>query len=443
MKIIAFMLIVICFFNLPAFTETSMSGELNLDIIFFPVFPYTNNRFDGILNYNNFQNIHDLNFSTNALIKYIGGDDKIDFNMWLYLSKYNIVQPLLAASYGDTIQTAYVYDVLNSFGGSYDKFDIYRANIGWYIGNNLLVKIGRQNTLSGYGYAWNPSNFINPVKNPFIPYLEIKGVDALSFKYYYGNLISFSITSIYRSPLIEEGIDFKYIQYSSCMKLSIPKFEIYIDGFYDYDRNKGEDSYVPAIGAGTKIDIAGVGIYGEGALLVGSRNIYPSFQTVDSMYIPVLLKKTDEIYYSYLIGAEYTFGSGFMTTMEYYYNGEGYSREDRENFKNGLDYYNRFMGYVPSDFIMLYKPGSFAKQYIFVNLFYPLYDFNLSFNFSSMYSIDSYGFNLIPSVVFEPFGCFAITFRYLSLLSLKSGEYNEEFFSPVKNIVQIEFKYNF
>ncbi|MBA7651504.1 hypothetical protein ES703_59323 [subsurface metagenome] len=66
--------------------------------------------------------------------------------------------------------------------------------------------------LTEYGYGWNPINFANPLKDPFDSDQELKGVDALTIRYYLGNLFTIKLAGIYREELFTNGVDYSNLQ---------------------------------------------------------------------------------------------------------------------------------------------------------------------------------------------------------------------------------------
>ena len=428
-----FLLSIWALFSGPVLTaEVSLYGEALINISAFPAFPYAESRFDGPLNPGNYQGLHDLNLGTDLLLKLSGQEETAGFDFWLAVKPYQLGQVLLAASLDDPAQTAAVVDSLALLGSRIDVIDILRANIAWYVSDFLILKIGRQGLLTGYGYGWNPIDFFNPLKDPFNPNQELKGVDALSVQYYLGNLFTLKLAGIYRPGGIAPGVDYPDLQVGAEMTGSFPSIELKLTGFYDYDESLGEDAYVPAVGAGLKADIAGIGIYGEAALKWGSRAFFPSESAT--------LSRKEDLLFSGLAGAEYTFAWGLSAIVEYFYNGEGYSLADRKLYQDNLA---AAVPYPPSDLALMYRPGYFAGHYIGLYLYLPLYDLYTDIGLSLIYSPDSWSLNIFPSITLNVTGSLAVGFSYLGLISLDDEQYNEAWFSPLKHIFQLEASYSF
>jgi hypothetical protein len=186
------------------------------------------------------------------------------------------------------------------------------------------------------------------------------------------------------------------------------------------------------LGLGIKADLAGAGLYFEGALLKGSRNLFARQSPLEST------RKTEWLV-TILAGVEYTFESGVYILVEYLYNGEGYDRRERTLYRDHL-------GAQPSpatESLLMYRPGFFARHYIYFNVTLPVYDWNLEFQLGNLYSPDSEMMSFLPLIVYDASGALSIELCYIGLLSLNDGNVNEAMLSPVKNVVQLAAVYAF
>ena len=419
--------------------DVSFSGKAEIGLTAAPAFPYDQSRFDTPLNPANFQGIEDLMPVTDFLGKLSGQDEATDFSVWLAVKPYYLGQALLAASTGTGLdavaQTLAVSESLPLLGYKVNTIDLLRANIGWYISDFLVLRIGRQSMLTGYGYGWNPIDFINPVKDPYDPDLELRGVDALTVQFYMGNVFTLKLAGIYRTEGLTGGADFDDLQAGAEITASFPGFEIKTTGFFDHDGSEGEDSYVPALGLGIKTDVGGAGIYSEVALLKGSRYNFPTTPT------EAYSRKKDWLF-SGLVGAEYTFESEISATLEYFYNGEGLDLDDRKLYREGLDFYNS-TGVPPTDYLLIYRPGYFSCHYILFSLYFPLYDLDTDFQLAFLYSPDSWVVNILPLFTFRISGSLSIDLGYVGLFSLKGGQEDEAELSPINHLVKLLVRYDY
>lgn len=418
--------------------DVSLSGKAEIGLTAAPAFPYDQNRFNTPLNPSNYQGIEDLMAVTDFLGKLSGQDEATDFSIWLAVKPYYLGQALLAASTGEPAQVTVVSESLPLLGYKVNTIDLLRANIGWYISDFLVLRIGRQSMLTGYGYGWNPIDFINPVKDPYNPDLELKGVDALTAQFYLGNVFALKLAGIYRTEGLTGGTDFDNLQAGAEITASFPGIEMKTTGFFDHDGAEGEDSYVSALGLGIKSDVGGAGIYGEGALLKGSRYNFPAASAAsDGDYS----RKTDWLF-SGLVGAEYTFESEISATLEYFYNGEGLDLDDRRLYREGLDHYN-LTGVPPTDYLLIYRPGYFSSHYMLLSLYFPLYALDTDFQLAFLYSPDSWVLNIMPQFTFLISGSLSIDLGYVGLFSLKNSQEDEAELSPVNHLVKLLVRYDY
>jgi hypothetical protein len=435
-------LVLLTFIVQLAAADVSLSGKAEIGLTAALAFPYDQSRFNTPLNPSNYQGIEDLMPVTDFLGKLSGQDEATDFSVWLAVKPYYLGQALLAASTGTgpvaDAQTLAVSESLPLLGYKVNSIDLLRANIGWYISDFLVLRIGRQSMLTGYGYGWNPIDFINPVKNPYDPDMELKGVDALTAQFYLGNVFALKLAGIYRTEGLTGSTDFDNLQAGAEITASFPGIEVKTTGFFDNDASEGEDSYVSALGLGMKTDIGGAGIYGEGALLKGSRYNFPAASAaLDGDYS----RKIDWLF-SGLVGAEYTFESEISATLEYFYNGEGLDLDNRRLYREGLDSYN-LPEVPPTDYLLIYRPGYFSNHYILFSLYFPLYDLDTDFQLAFLYSPDSWVLNIMPQFTFLISGSLSIDLGYAGLFSLKSGQEDEAELSPVNHLVKLLVRYDY
>lgn len=190
------------------------------------------------------------------------------FTLWLAVNPYQMSRLLLSSASTEPFAgTLLLSDPA--------ALSVLRANIAWYIGQSFILRLGRQSMFTGYGYGWNPMDFANTAKDPFDPEAELRGVDALSLQFYLGNSFSLKLAGIFRSGESIAQADYEDLQVDAELTASFPLPELKLSGYYDHDETSGEDAFVPALGAGFMLDVAGVGVYGEGALLWGGRTQVP------------------------------------------------------------------------------------------------------------------------------------------------------------------------
>jgi hypothetical protein len=412
--------------------EVHFGGELEAGLVAYPAFPYGEERFDSPLNPDNSQELRDITPITDVLTKLSGESENSDFALWIAVKPYHLAQVLLAAAAGDELQTTAVAEGLPLLGAEINTLEIYRANVGWYATDRFMMRIGRQSVLTGYGYAWNPIDFVNPLKDPYDPDEELLGVDVVKSSLALGNTLTLQTLAAYRSENMSEGLDFGDLQPGVELTLALAGLEAKLTGFYDYDDNEGDDSYVPGLGFGIKADLAGAGLYFEGALLKGSRNLF-------ALESPLKLERKVDWLATGLAGVEYTFESGIHVLAEYLYNGEGYDRQERSR------YFDHLQATSPpaTASLLMYRPGFFARHYVYFNATLPVYDWNLEFQLGTLYSPDSEMMSFLPLIIFDASGALSVELSYIGLLSLNDENINEAVLSPVKHVARLVAVYAF
>ena len=135
---------------------------------------------------------------------------------------------------------------------------------------------------------------------------------------------------------------------------------------------------------------------------------------------------------------EYTFSSETYVIFEYFYNGEGYNKSERGDFKNSL-----ISNGPTSDLMNIYSPGYFAQHYIMLNIMQPLYDINTDINLSLIFSPDSGALTAMPSINYSFSGNFSASLTYIGMFDLYSGYFSEVSALPVKHIINTKFTYSY
>lgn len=403
--------------------QISLSGQADAYLDILPAMPSTSSRLDTLVDSGSAYGFQDVCLNTDVTFRLEAGQEAGAFTLWLAVNPYEMSQLLLAAASGDPLLSDPA------------ALSVLRANIAWYIGQALVLRIGRQSMLTGYGYGWNPMDFANTVKDPFDPEAELRGVDALSLQFYLGNLFALKLSGIIRFDDFTKGADFKDLQAAAELTASFPVFELKLSGYYDYDSTVGEDAFVPALGAGFMLDLAGVGVYGEGALLRGGRVPAPVGLSVNEV--------KDEILASGLLGLEYTFASELRLIAEYFYNSEGYSRQERELYNQSLE--DEFVSSttIPGAYLAMYRPGYFARHYLLLNLGYPIYPWKTNLELSTFYSPDSGALGVMPSLELEVSGSLSVRASYRGMFSMMADQYDEAWFSPFNHVVELRLTYYF
>ncbi|MBB6480702.1 hypothetical protein [Spirochaeta isovalerica] len=418
-------------FLIPAAAQAEFSGTAEIGFSA----NITDGDFDSLLNPGNMMEMKDLSMNTSLIARFDAGDEKTTFSAWFSLKEYPIGQALMASAYNsdtfpdpDSVTLAATGEVIALAGDTIFSLDIMRFSANVALGDSVSLIVGRQSMLTGYGYGWNPIDFANPLKDPSDPDTALRGVDALAFSADFGYIANLKVYGILPDDLLASGIDFEEIKGGGELTFYLPGFEVKLTGLYDYDAAEGSDAYVPSLGAGFLADLFGLGFYGEAAVRKGSRNNF-----VDGTD---LSRKTEWIF-SALAGVEYTFPSELYAVVEYFYNGEGYDNDERNEIEAA-------MALSPTtDLMSMYRSGYFARHYIMLSLMQPLYSINTDLNLTAIFSPDSGALMILPSVSYNFSGNFSGRIEYSGLFDLYNDGFSEVSALPVKHIISTVFTYSY
>ena len=145
--------------------------------------------------------------------------------------------------------------------------------------------------------------------------------------------------------------------------------------------------------------------------------------------------RKDDLLGSALLGLQYTFSSELQLIAEYFYNGEGYSLEERKLFNDRL--LDPFAPDIYGEHVANYRPGYFARHYLLLNLGYPIYPWKTNLELSAYYSPDSGALGIMPSLELEVSGSFSVRSSYMGMFSMLADQYDEAWFSPFKHILEL------
>ncbi|MBN2533174.1 MAG: hypothetical protein JXB88_09800 [Spirochaetales bacterium] len=427
------MVLIFCFYCMAAFSQLEFSGNIKINLSYFPAFPYEDDRFDSLINPDNFLSVHDIQLMDYVTAKIEGKDDTSSFAVWFGLDAYQIAQALYAAATGD--ETIALAQTLPFLGTEINTIELLRANVSFYVTEYLVFCLGRQQMYTGYGYGWNPIDFANPLKDPYDPEAELKGIDAVKMTFLLGNSFSTSISGLYTGSDTCNGLDFKNIMLLCENRFWFPGMEIMLSGLYEYDEEEEEDTLPASLGLGFKINLFDIGFYGEAAARWGSRNYYyelPANSIIKTDIIP-----------SFLVGVEYVFPDELTAILEYFYNGEGLSNDEKEYYEQAVEQTVTIFGYPSSEQISMIIPGYVNKHYILCHLLYPFYDLNMDTYVTVLFSPDGLSLNILPGVSFQLTGSLSVSFGYTGLYDFDGKRINETSLSPVKHRIEIEGSYYF
>ncbi|MCF6336158.1 MAG: hypothetical protein L3J12_10490 [Spirochaetales bacterium] len=266
MKKIIIIISLLAVMSVSVYSQADFSGSA--DITLLANIPESDS-YDSLLNPGNVLGIQDFVMIPSLIAKLDAGDESSTFSAWFLMKEYPIGQGLLAASYGDSIQTGSAYELISAFGDSIYTFDLMRLSANVYLTDNISMEIGRQSMVTGYGYGWNPIEFANPLKNPAYSHADLRGVDGLVFRMYPGDITSLKLYGILPDTFLTPGLDYEEIKAGGEATFYLPGMELKLAGFWDYDNTEGSDPYTPSAGAALMLDFFGIGVYGEASFRKG------------------------------------------------------------------------------------------------------------------------------------------------------------------------------
>jgi hypothetical protein len=163
--------------------------------------------------------------------------------------------------------------------------------------DQFLVRIGKQRVAWGSGYAWNPTDMLEPAKNPFRPQEERKGISAIKSDHLMGDY-SLTLLAFYNNIFKRIELAVKLGVLLSTHELSLCIHQV--------------PWRTPSIGFDYSGFISRFEFHGELALL-NSDNL---------AYQPVSPEPADRNSYvlKALIGTMYTIKADGMLVLEYYRN---------------------------------------------------------------------------------------------------------------------------
>ncbi|OQY33461.1 MAG: hypothetical protein B6241_07820 [Spirochaetaceae bacterium 4572_59] len=381
----------------------SLYGDAETQFDFYIPGESGDDRYDSLINPENIMGLNDMGYSMDMTFKLENFSDESSFIFWGSLEK----------------------DSGQSESSSYN-LNVMRLRYDWAVSDAFRLRIGRQGFLTGYGYGWNPMDLINPLKNPSDPEQEMKGVDALSLVIDRGGMIQ-TEGCLVVDTAGSERIEYGDIRGSAIMTLLLPLAEMKLSVLIG-------NNY--ALGAGFLADIAGAGVYGEASLREKSRVSLPG-EGPD-----YLLSEEDGSIFSFLAGCEYVFPSELTVTAEYFYNGEGLDKKDRENYSNALAFFNAETE-TEAEYYKIYRPGYFAEHYLLLNLFYPLYFLNSELSCSIIESPDSASLAIRPEWRIIPTGNLEMALGWSGLFSLDDSLNGEARLAPVNQSAYLKAVYHF
>ncbi|MDD2466999.1 MAG: hypothetical protein PHI97_23650 [Desulfobulbus sp.] len=215
------------------------------------------------------------------------------------------------------------YGQEDTFGWT-DTADAYEAYLNISSSSGLTATVGKRSYKWGKGYAWNPTGFINRVKDPNNPEEALEGymaTDVEVIRSYSGDLRNLALTTALLP--VWQGVNEDFGTENN-VNLATKLYLLYLDTDIDLILFSG-NSRTTRFGADF------------------SRNVTSNFEVHGEVaYIPEMERlNIDEegrrfrqslSATSYLVGIRYLTEFDLTSIVEYYQNGGGYSEEEMSRF---------------------------------------------------------------------------------------------------------------
>lgn len=308
-----------------------------------------------------------------------------------------------------------------------------------YFYKNFHMSGGRKVVNWSYGYAWSPSDMINNRQDPLDPSERRKGTDILSAEYMFKNTsvnVILQLDSIKANKHIKLSQDIRAINttigsYFSEMSFPDESKTQYWGVMGKTHFNNNLDFYFETLShKGRKAMLAR-----EATLPTG--NIY--FFEKDSL-------KSNKNVMSYLIGLSYaSLNSNFMFILEYYRNGSGYNKTEKNNF---FDYASILSSKTElSDPEKIYavqfnniNRQNYMRDYLFLSTTKTNSSRNIEYGLNAIWSINDNSFVIIPQFKYIFFNQLTIMARLTSFLGSNKSEFGAK---PISNTAMVDVSYFF
>lgn len=293
--------------------------------------------------------------------------------------------------------------------------------------NHLLLRVGKQRIVWGTGMAWNPSDILNPVKDPLDPLEQKQGALSLNADIPLGDgweiMQNPSFTAVFVPKV--SGAD---VLDTNCAQIALKIY--FLMGSFDINFIS---SFIETKKPIWGLALAGVlfdelELHGEAVFQNGTERHYVN----DALEIIQKNVRDESVYSKWLIGSRYTLPENIVLLVEYLHLDEGYNNAEMHiylNFVNNNGYISDLLPQI-----------NLRKNYLFATITKSdLWDaFNISLR--KLMNIDDY--SLFLSVRFEYTGI--ENTRIAIEPCLLSGSHESEFGNmPYRYFIRLEFSHYF
>ncbi len=267
-------------------------------------------------------------------------------NLWLNLPAWsNSVVAEGEASYSLASRVKITGGFVNRYdyaAGGHDRLRMKELYLSWSVNSHWDVTAGKKILKWGTGYAWTPTGVLDPQRDPRDPTDRLSqyvGRELVEVRGTYG---SHNFTAVYSSPHLFSKLQTRRredqwaIKYNSLVRKLDYSLIASFGGEQTANRYGANATYV--IGQALEL-------HGELIAQRGSRLSYPMPIALENprvtfAYPPYALLKEhdDRVFCKALIGANYTFPSGWNLVVEYYRDRQGLSAIERQRLDSFVQY---------------------------------------------------------------------------------------------------------
>jgi len=223
-------------------------------------------------------------------------------------------------------------------------------------GDLVFLRLGKQRLKWGAGFVYNPSDPVNPPKDPTAVRSEREGVSAVKAELI-TSVLSLGVFGVFFDTLEDIGAG------ARLSSSAIPGIDLSVSGYWSRS-----ESWTAALNASIAplYEVPGwdtLQVWFEGGLWDAGR--YAAYDSDQ----PAFPSEAEGMHYSFLIG-----GSAALPEIrtvliaEYYHLSEGLSAGELDEIYSGLDSSPLFAGWYPE---LARRPARLAEDYMFVSLTQP------------------------------------------------------------------------
>jgi hypothetical protein len=295
--------------------------------------------------------------------------------------------------------------------------------------DNFNISLGKKAYKWGKGYAWNPTGFLNRMKDPNNPDEALEGyitAEAEVIKSFTGNLKTLALTTVLLPVTDDFNDDFgKEADTNIAARMYLLLFDTDLDMMFYTG-----DSKSTRFGVDFSRNItSNFEVHGE----------YAYFPEWEKVYLQGNGNSTwrEEAVHSYLFGIRHLTEFNLTSIIEYYHNGGGYSSDELDEFydlvNQGAAEFNETA--VDSLLQKAKKLGQqgYTKPYLGTDYLYGRFSFKEPWDIlyftpalTVIYNLDDESYTITPELIYTGFTNWEFRLRFSMLGGGDATEYGEK-----------------